>query len=116
MSTRVDYVKAAPAAYKAAGQLDMALKTSGLEYSLFELVKTRASQINGCAYCVHMHTSDAMKHGETAMRLFMLNAWREVLALHAPRARGAGLDGEPDADRRQGRAGRPVRGAEAALQ
>ena len=88
MSTRVDYVKAAPAAYKAAGQLDMALKTSGLEYSLFELVKTRASQINGCAYCVHMHTSDAMKHGETAMRLFMLNAWRES-SLYTPRERAA---------------------------
>ena len=78
----------APAAYKAAVQLEGALKASGLEYSLYELVKTRASQINGCAYCVHMHTSDARRHGETEMRLHMLSAWRES-SLYSPRERAA---------------------------
>ena len=88
MPDRVDYVKAAPAAYKLASQLEATLKHSGLEYSLFELVKTRASQINGCAYCIHMHTAEAMKHGETAMRLFLLDAWRES-SLYSPRERAA---------------------------
>jgi len=50
---------------------------SGLEQSLIELVKTRASQINGCAFCINMHTQDARKHGETEQRLYLLNAWRE---------------------------------------
>jgi AhpD family alkylhydroperoxidase len=47
---------------------------SGLEQSLIELVKTRASQINGCAFCINMHTQDARKHGETEQRLYLLNA------------------------------------------
>src|SRR5690606_22419734 len=50
---------------------------SGLEYSLLELVRTRASQINGCAFCIHMHVSDALKNGEQPMRLHLLDAWRE---------------------------------------
>lgn len=52
---------------------------TGLEQSLIELVKTRASQINGCAFCINMHTQDARKHGETEQRLHLLNAWREAL-------------------------------------
>ncbi|HKY94285.1 MAG TPA: carboxymuconolactone decarboxylase family protein [Kiloniellales bacterium] len=89
MSARIaNYPAAAPAGYKAAAQLEAALKASGLEYSLFELVKTRASQINGCAFCIHMHTTDAMKHGETPMRLFLLDAWRES-SLYSPRERAA---------------------------
>ena len=79
---------AAPAAYKAAVQLETALKNSGLEYSLFELVKTRASMINGCAFCVHMHATDARKHGESEMRLTLLSAWRES-TLYSPRERAA---------------------------
>jgi AhpD family alkylhydroperoxidase len=51
---------------------------SGLERSLYELVKTRASQINGCAYCIDMHTKDARKAGETEQRLYTLSAWRET--------------------------------------
>ena len=52
--------------------------TSGIEQSLIELVRTRASQINGCAYCINMHTKDARKRGETEQRLYLLNAWREA--------------------------------------
>jgi AhpD family alkylhydroperoxidase len=54
-----------------------AVLASGLEKSLTELVKIRASQINGCAFCLHMHTADARKHGETEERLYLLDAWRE---------------------------------------
>lgn len=61
---------------------------SGLEYSLVELVKTRASQINGCANCLHMHTADARKAGETEARLYLLNAWHES-NLYTPRERAA---------------------------
>jgi AhpD family alkylhydroperoxidase len=53
------------------------LAQSGLEESLHDLIKTRASQINGCAYCLDMHIKDARLHGETEQRLYMLNAWRE---------------------------------------
>ena len=55
---------------------------------MIELVKTRASQINGCAYCINMHTSDARKHGETEARLYLLDAWRES-PLYTPRERAA---------------------------
>jgi AhpD family alkylhydroperoxidase len=58
--------------------LEDSLKTSGLEHGLIELVKTRASQINGCAFCINMHTHDAMAAGESAKRLFLLDAWREA--------------------------------------
>lgn len=58
--------------------LEKYLAASGLDKRLYELVKTRASQINGCAYCINMHVRDAMKLGETAQRLFLLDAWRET--------------------------------------
>ena len=64
------------------------VKASGLEHSLIELVKTRASQINGCAYCIDMHTTDARKAGETEQRLYLLNAWRES-PLYSERERAA---------------------------
>jgi AhpD family alkylhydroperoxidase len=54
------------------------VRQSGLEPSLLELVKTRASQINGCAYCLDMHTKDARAHGESEQRLYALSAWRET--------------------------------------
>ena len=57
--------------------LETQIQGSGLEQSLIELVKTRASQINGCAFCINMHTQDARKHGETEQRLYLLDAWRE---------------------------------------
>lgn len=80
--------KAAPEAIKAMLALEAALTSSGLEQSLLELVKLRASQINGCAFCIHMHATDARKHGETEMRLYMLNAWRES-PLYSERERAA---------------------------
>ncbi|MCL6516125.1 MAG: carboxymuconolactone decarboxylase family protein [Alicyclobacillus sp.] len=58
--------------------LEQYLRGSGLEHSLLELVKTRASQINGCAYCIDMHTKDARAAGETEQRLYALSAWRET--------------------------------------
>lgn len=78
MKQRLNYGEVAPDAMKAMYGLENYLKNSGLEISLYELVKTRASQLNGCAYCIDMHTKDARKAGETEQRLYALNAWRET--------------------------------------
>ena len=67
----------APEAYEAMSALERYLHRCGLERSLIELVKLRASQINGCAYCIDMHTKDARAGGETEQRLYLLEAWRE---------------------------------------
>jgi AhpD family alkylhydroperoxidase len=80
MKPRMNFYQAAPEAIKALSALETLLQGSGLEQSLIELVKTRASQINGCAYCINMHTQDARKHGETEQRLYLLNAWRDAPA------------------------------------
>lgn len=80
--------KFAPDAIKAMTALEAAIKNSGLEHNLIELVKLRASQINGCAYCIHMHTTDLRAHGESEMRLYMLTAWRES-PLYSDRERAA---------------------------
>jgi AhpD family alkylhydroperoxidase len=77
MEPRLNPYKAAPDVMKALGALEAQVQASGLEKSLIELVKTRASQINGCAFCINMHTEDARKNGETEQRLYLLNAWRE---------------------------------------
>jgi len=77
VKARLNPYKASPAVMKAMEALETAIVGSGLEPSLIELVKTRASQINGCAFCIHMHTADARAHGETEERLYLLNAWRE---------------------------------------
>jgi AhpD family alkylhydroperoxidase len=77
MKPRMNYYQAAPDTLKALLALEAQIQASGLEQSLIELVKTRASQINGCAYCINIHTQDARKHGETEARLYLLNAWRE---------------------------------------
>jgi AhpD family alkylhydroperoxidase len=58
--------------------LEKAVVSSGLEHSLIELVKTRASQVNGCAFCIDMHARDALKAGESPVRLLLLDAWRET--------------------------------------
>jgi AhpD family alkylhydroperoxidase len=68
--------------------LEQSLKNSGLEHSLIHLVKVRASQINGCAYCIHMHTKEARAQGETEERLYLLDAWRES-PLYSDRERAA---------------------------
>ncbi|MEX3011120.1 carboxymuconolactone decarboxylase family protein [Hoeflea sp. TYP-13] len=88
MQQRFDYFEAAPKAMGAMVAFERAVSGSGLEHSLIELVKTRASQINGCAYCIHMHTSDARKAGESEERLYLLSAWRES-SLYTPRERAA---------------------------
>lgn len=67
-----------PVIYKALSALERQLQAGGLEKNLYELVKIRASQINGCAYCIHMHTTDARTAGETEMRIYLLDAWREA--------------------------------------
>src|ERR687886_2306298 len=88
MKARLNPNKAAPEAIKALGALESYVQGSGLEPSLIELVKTRASQINGCAFCIHMHTRDARARGETEERLYLLNAWRES-PLYSERERAA---------------------------
>jgi AhpD family alkylhydroperoxidase len=66
----------APEGTKAMLAVEAAIGASGLEHGLLELVRLRASQINGCAFCVHMHVKDAVKNGESDMRIHMLDAWR----------------------------------------
>lgn len=75
---RIDYRKAAPEALQSLYALEQLVRKSGLETKLLELVRMRASQINGCAYCLDMHSKDARAEGETEQRLYALNAWRET--------------------------------------
>ncbi|MEK3883700.1 carboxymuconolactone decarboxylase family protein [Paenibacillus sp. PL2-23] len=70
--------KELPAGYQAMLGLEQFVRSSSLEHSLIELVKIRASQINGCAFCINMHTVDARKAGETEQRIYALSAWRET--------------------------------------
>jgi AhpD family alkylhydroperoxidase len=88
MKPRLDPYKAAPGVLKAMLDMQNHVNNCGLEKSLQELVKTRASQINGCAFCLHMHTRDARAAGETEERLFLLDAWRES-SLYNERERAA---------------------------
>ncbi|MHB2035908.1 MAG: carboxymuconolactone decarboxylase family protein [Nitrososphaerales archaeon] len=77
MKLRLDYAKVSPGVREAMLGLSKYLSTSGLESSLLNLVDMRASQINGCAWCLDMHSKDARADGETEQRLYMLSAWRE---------------------------------------
>ena len=88
MKPRMNFYQAAPEAIKALNAVEIQLQGSGLEPSLIELVKTRASQLNGCAFCINMHTQDARKHGETEQRLYLLNAWHDA-PLYTDRERAA---------------------------
>ena len=88
MSARLNPYEAAPEVMKGMQGLERAVQESGLERALIDLITTRASQINGCAYCIHMHASDARAEGESEMRLYMLSAWRES-SLYSPRERAA---------------------------
>jgi len=108
MTPRLDNpFKIAPDVMKAMMNLEMTIRSSGLDHRLLHLVKLRASQINGCAFCIHMHATEARKDGETEMRLYMLNAWRES-SLYSDRERAAlawtealtlvAQTGAPDAD------------------
>ena len=78
MHARTDFYTASPDAMKAMVALEVAVSKLGLEPSLLELVKLRSSQINGCAFCVDMHTTDARKAGETDRRLHGVGVWRET--------------------------------------
>jgi AhpD family alkylhydroperoxidase len=88
MPQRIDYKKASPAAAQAMLQLQAAVEKSGLEKTLIELVKIRASQINKCALCLHMHTRDARKAGISEEQIYLLDAWRDS-SLYSERERAA---------------------------
>ncbi|MGH6965722.1 MAG: carboxymuconolactone decarboxylase family protein [Phenylobacterium sp.] len=88
MTQRLNFYGIAAKAFDPLLAIEETLKTGTLEPSLLELVKIRASQINGCANCLHMHTSDARKAGETEARIYLLDAWRES-NLYSPRERAA---------------------------
>ncbi len=78
MEPRIRYARVVPGAYQAMYALENYVEQCGLEPSLLDLVKVRASQINGCAYCIDMHTKDARARGEEEGRLYALDAWRET--------------------------------------
>ena len=78
MTIRIDFTEAAPQAAAAMFGLERYLHGCGLEPSLLNLVKLRASQINGCAYCLDMHSKEARAAGETEQRIYVLDAWREA--------------------------------------
>ena len=78
MEQRINYSKVAPEGIRALGGLETYLQGCGLEPDLLNLIKTRASQLNGCAYCIDMHTKDARARGETGQRLYALPAWRQT--------------------------------------
>ena len=88
MTPRVDPFAAAPHLLQQFIAFSQAMMKSGLEPSLVELVKIRASQLNGCAICLHMHTVETRKAGETEERIYLLDAWRES-PLYSPRERAA---------------------------
>ena len=77
MERRLNYVKASPATYQALLALQAVVDKSGLEKPLLELIKIRASQINKCAFSLHMHARNARKAGETEERIYLIDAWRE---------------------------------------
>lgn len=107
MSARIDQTRVAPGAMHAMLGLEQYVRNCGLEHSLLELVKLRASYINGCAYCVDMHSKDARLAGETEQRIFAVPVWRET-PFFTPRERAAlawtetvtelSRTGVPDAD------------------
>ena len=78
MAQRINYAKLAPSGIAALEALQSHVDDSGLDHALLELVKTRASQLNACAYCIDMHTKDARAAGESEQRLYGLSAWREA--------------------------------------
>jgi AhpD family alkylhydroperoxidase len=83
MTQRLNIFAAAPKALEPLVALGPLIEASSLEPALIELVKIRASQINGCANCLHMHTADTLKAGERVERVVLLDAWRES-AMYSP--------------------------------
>ncbi|MGJ7510821.1 carboxymuconolactone decarboxylase family protein [Variovorax sp. GT1P44] len=88
MEQRIDFYKASPDALKALIALEVAVGKLGLEPALLDLIKLRASQINGCAFCVDLHSSDLRKKGETERRVHTVSVWRET-PFFTPRERAA---------------------------
>jgi AhpD family alkylhydroperoxidase len=88
MKRRLNLMQVAPGAFQALRGLEEYLAKGAIEPSLLELVKMRASQINGCAFCLDMHSKDARAAGETEQRLYLLDAWRET-DFYSPRERAA---------------------------
>jgi len=88
MKQRLNWSKVSPDAIAALRNVEAYIAKSGLNPRLLALVKTRASQINGCAYCLHMHSEEALQHGEKQERLLLLDAWYES-ALYSPQERAA---------------------------
>lgn len=86
---RMEYHKASPDAVKAMFALSQAVQKSGIEQSLVDIVNLRASQINGCAYCIDLHVREALDRGETLRRLNLLPVWHEVPHLYTSRERAA---------------------------
>ena len=78
MEMRIDPRKVAPEVFRAMLALETAVKATGLESNLLDLVKLRVSQINGCAFCIDMHSKDLRAEGESEERLYLLDAWRET--------------------------------------
>src|SRR5262247_3345385 len=88
MKTRIDFTRISMQSLKPLFALGAQAEASGLEHPLLELVKMRSSQLNGCAYCLDMHSKDARAAGETEQRLYLLDAWRET-PLYTERERAA---------------------------
>jgi AhpD family alkylhydroperoxidase len=78
MKPRLEYWRISPGAFKAMSSVEAYLRDSGIDHALLHMVKLRASQINGCAYCIDMHWKDARAAGESEQRLYGLDAWREA--------------------------------------
>ncbi|OXM85832.1 carboxymuconolactone decarboxylase family protein [Paenibacillus rigui] len=78
MEPRMNAQKANPEAYQTMLKLEQFMASTGIDKKLYELIKIRASQINGCAFCLDMHTRDTRKLGESEQRIYLLNAWREA--------------------------------------
>jgi AhpD family alkylhydroperoxidase len=77
METRIDPRKAAPEVFRAMLELESAVRATGLDTNLLDLIRLRASQINGCAFCIDVHSKDLRAEGESEERLYLLDAWRE---------------------------------------
>jgi len=89
MSKRIDYAKASPEGYKVFGGLYLSLQKCGLPKELLDLVNLRVSQINGCAYCIDMHSRDLLKQGVAVDKFVLVPVWRDAGKAFSPRERSA---------------------------
>ena len=87
MENRININELEPATYKALFALSLQIENSKLCKTHKELIKIRASQINGCAFCINMHTAEARRHGETEQRIYLLNAWKEIKGIYTEEER-----------------------------